>query len=148
MYLPLIESAIEKTKPEIVTNVAGGTETILVAEDEIEVRNLIKTVLEGFGYKVIDAIDGVDGIQKFIENKDKIQLLIFDVIMPKKGGKEAYDAIKKIKPDIKVLFMSGYSEDVVSKKIILDERLNFISKPISPSDFSRKVRDMLDKPSE
>ena len=146
IYLPLIESAVEELKPETSAPVVLiGTETILLAEDEVEVRNLGKKVLERFGYKVIEAVDGEEAIQKFVENKDEINLLAFDVLMPKKSGKEACDAIKKIKPDMKVLFMSGYSEDIIHKKgIPLKKGLNFVSKPISPKQFLIMVRMVLD----
>ncbi|MBI5026356.1 MAG: response regulator [Nitrospirae bacterium] len=126
-------------------NITGGSETILVAEDDIALRRLIKDVLEGFGYKVIDAEDGEDAIKKFIENTDRIQLLILDVIMPKKDGKEVYEGVRKIRPDIKVLFTSGYAADFIHKKGILEEGLNFILKPVSPKELLRKVREVLDK---
>jgi two-component system cell cycle sensor histidine kinase/response regulator CckA len=77
--------------------------------------------------------------------KDGIQLLILDLIMPKKSGKEAYDEIKKIRPDVKALFTSGYAIDIIKRKGLLEEGFNFISKPISPKGLLRKVREVLDK---
>lgn len=147
IYLPVIKPVAEEIKPEILTVPVPiqGTETILIAEDEAEVRNLVNAVLEGAGYKTITAVDGEDAVKKFMKNRDKIQLLLFDVIMPGKSGKEAYNVIRKKRPGIKVLFTSGYSEDMVDKKIILKEGLNFISKPLSPTDLLRKVREILDK---
>lgn len=146
IYLPLIDSPVEELKPDTSTPVTvGGTETILLAEDEAEVRNFCEKVLEKFGYKVITAADGEEAIQKFIENKEEIHLLIFDVLMPKKSGKEAYNAIKERMPDMKVLFMSGYSEDIIHKKgLPLKKGLHFISKPISPKRFLMRVRMVLD----
>jgi DNA-binding response OmpR family regulator len=127
------------------TTLKGGTETILLAEDEISIRKFKKNVLEKFGYKVIDAFDGEDAIDKFRYNKDKIQLLILDVGMPKKTGIDAYKEIKNIRPDIKVIFISGYDPDILHKKGVFKEGLNFIAKPTLPTEILRKVREVLDK---
>jgi two-component system cell cycle sensor histidine kinase/response regulator CckA len=145
IYLPLIKSEVEETKLEDLLVLKGGVETVLVAEDDEPVRDLIKEVLSGYGYKVMEAGDGEEAVSRFKENKDKIQLLILDVIMPKKNGKEAYDEIKVIKPDIKAIFTSGYNADIIHKKGILDEGLDFILKPISPDGLLRKMREVLDK---
>ena len=93
----------------------GGTETILVAEDNKDVRNLFKNVLKRSGYTVITAEDGADAINKFGENQDAVRLCILDVIMPKKSGKAAFNEIEKTSPDIKVLFISGYTADVTEQ---------------------------------
>jgi PAS domain S-box-containing protein len=145
MYLPIVKSDVKETESAVSTALTGGTETVLVAEDNEEVRNLIKNILQKSGYKVIEAVDGEDAINKLAEDKDKIQLLIFDVIMPKKSGKEAYEEIKKIRPDIKALFTSGYAADIIQKKGVFEERFDFISKPISPKGFLKKVREILDQ---
>jgi hypothetical protein len=145
IYLPLIKSEVEKTNPIILPTPTGGTETVLLAEDDIDVRKFTKEVLEEFGYKVIEAVDGEDAIDRFMENKDRIQLLLLDVIMPKKNGKEVYEEIKKIIPEIKALFMSGYAANVVFKKGIIEKGLDFVLKPISPTKLLRKVRGVLDK---
>jgi len=143
IYLPLIESEVEKEKPHIHVIQKGGTETVLIAEDEEDVRGLMKMVLEGHGYKVIEAVDGLDAINKFKENMDKIHLLLFDVIMPNKSGKEAYYAINEIRPGIKALFMSGYSKDIIQEDISR-LGLHFVSKPILPTELLKKVREALD----
>ena len=80
-----------------------------------------------------------------MQNKDKIQLLMLDIIMPKKSGKVVYDEIKKTRQDMKVLFTSGYSKDVLAKDEILEEELNFVLKPISPTVLLRKIREVIDK---
>lgn len=144
IYLPLIEAGTEAVKSEMgITE--GGKETILLAEDEENVRKLTKIVLEKSGYKVIEAVNGEDAINKFIKYKDSVHFLILDVIMPTKDGKVAYDMIRLLKSNIKVLFISGYSEEVLNKKDILKEGLYFISKPVSPDELLRKVREILDK---
>ena len=145
IYLPIIESTIESAEIKKEAIPKGGTETILLAEDELEVRRLVKTVLEEFGYKVIEAVDGEDAINRFTENKDRIDIVILDVIMPKKNGREAYNELKNIKPDIKTIFISGYTEDIIKREDIFEMRLNFIAKPVSPSDLLEKIREALDK---
>ena len=145
IYLPLIEAEVEMKKPEAHIIHKGGAETILIAEDDEDIRKLTKTVLEGHGYTVIEAVDGQDAVEKFSANKDKIHLLLFDIMMPNKNGREAYDAINEMKPGINAIFMSGYSEDVVYKKELLGKRLPLIAKPVSPTGLLKKVREALDK---
>ena len=145
IYLPVIESATEKTKKEEHITLSGGTETILLAEDEEEVRKLMRLALEEAGYKVIEAVDGKEAIEKFRENKDSIGLLLLDVIMPKMNGKGVYEEARKIKPGIKALFSSGYPADFIHKKGILEEGLNFISKPASPHEFLKRIREAIDQ---
>ena len=122
-----------------------GTETVLLAEDGDAVRSLMKMVFEKNGYGVIEAVDGEDAVDKFRKNRDKIHFLLFDVIMPSKSGKQAYDEIKKIKPDIKVIFMSGYTDDIISKRDIINGGLDYILKPVSPIKLLEKVREVLDR---
>jgi PAS domain S-box-containing protein len=145
IYLPLVESEAEAAIPAEIITPKRGTETILVAEDNEDVRKLERKVLEGFGYTVIEAVDGEDAINKFEENKERIQLALLDVIMPKKSGKEVYDNIKKVKPDMKILFSSGYTADIISTKGILEEKMDFISKPVSPNYLLSKIREILDR---
>jgi PAS domain S-box-containing protein len=145
IYLPLIKAEIKETKLTELAPSIEGTEMILLAEDDEDVRTFTKAVLDEFGYTVIEAVDGQDAINKFMQNKDKIHLLLLDAIMPKKSGKDAYEKIKKLRPDTKALFMSGYSKDVLAKEGILEEGLNFVLKPVSPTNLLRKVREALDK---
>lgn len=147
IYLPLIKEEAKEAKAaaEGYTALTGGTETIILAEDEEEVRKLMKLALEDAGYKVIEAVDGKEAIEKFRENKDSIDLLLLDVIMPKINGKGVYEEAKKIKPDVKALFSSGYPADFIHKKGILEEGLNFISKPASPHELLKRIREAIDK---
>lgn len=123
----------------------GGNETLLIAEDSESVRVLIKSVLEKYGYTVIEALDGLDGINKFKENKDSISLALLDVVMPKKGGKETAQEIKKMCPDVKILFTSGYTAEMLHQRDILAEGGGFISKPVTPAELLLKIRVMLDE---
>ena len=142
IYLPFLELRMEKVKPKLHPT---SKECVLIAEDAVEVSDLIKIVLENAGYDVIEAVDGEDAVNKFKENKDEINFLVLDMMMPVKNGKEAYDMIKTIKPGIKALFISGYGMDIVCKKGILEEGLSFISKPISPKKLLAKVAEITGK---
>jgi PAS domain S-box-containing protein len=147
IYLPLIRTKVEKTNSKAVSAVGTGTEAILLVEDDAEVRMAAKEILTESGYKVIEAVDGEDAIQKFSKegNREEIQLLILDVVMPKKNGKEVYEAIKKIRSDIKVVFISGYPAEIIHKKRVMEDGLDFVMKPFSPHDLLKKIRNVLDK---
>ena len=146
IYLPTI-----KATEEILVNTAAeplpshGDETILVAEDDSVLRKLFSTVLQAYGYTVILAEDGEEAIRLFINNKDIIHLVMLDMIMPKKSGKEAYDKIKELDPDMKILFTSGYTADRIDKDSMLKEGFHFIMKPVSPKDLLKKIREILDR---
>jgi PAS domain S-box-containing protein len=146
IYLPLIEETAElDKKTEAAVSVKGGNETILVAEDDLSMRNLSRIVMESSGYSVITAEDGEDAITKFIENRDKIALVVLDMIMPKKSGKEACEVIRKVSPGIKILFASGYTMDIIKTKELTEAGFDFILKPFVPKDFLIKVREVLDR---
>jgi PAS domain S-box-containing protein len=145
IYLPVIKPAALKPEPGAVHPAQGGTETILIAEDDASVRALVKEVLEQSGYAVIEAVDGEDAVSAFTKNRDKIKLLILDVIMPKKNGKEAYEEIRKARPDVKVIFSSGYTADILHRKGLDEGDVGFISKPVSPTELLRSVRQALDR---
>lgn len=144
IYLPAV-TAGDSLKTDAVIAPKAGTETVLLAEDENYVSDLIKTVLEKNGYGVITAVNGSDAVDKFMKNRDKIHLLLFDIIMPFKSGKQAYEEIKKTNPDIKVVFMSGYDDSISSKMDIINEGLDYISKPVSPIKLLEKAREALDR---
>jgi signal transduction histidine kinase/ActR/RegA family two-component response regulator len=144
MYLPLKTYAAEERPSEHERPFAGGTETVLLAEDEGVVRKTSRDILEDAGYKVIEAIDGDDALSKFMEYKDRIQIVILDVIMPKKNGKEVCEKILEMRPDMKILFTSGYSDDIISKKGILEQGIHFASKPGYPEELLVKIREVLD----
>jgi hypothetical protein len=143
IYLPLIDSTFEKQKEKVSRPLKRGTETILVADDDPAVASLVKRILEEFGYKVVEARNGENAIEQFLKHKDDIHLLLLDVIMPKKNGKEAYDAIRAIKPEIKALFISGYSAEIIDEQAII-AGLHFIGKPVSPEELLFKIREVLD----
>ena len=148
IYLPLVVTdtleAINENKNKEEAP-PQGTETILVAEDDESLRTLAKKALTRFGYTVIEAVDGEDAVQKFKENQASIQLLLFDIIMPKMNGQDAYEAINTIRPGIKTIFMSGYAPDMIREKAALGETAPLLAKPLSPTELLQKVRVILDQ---
>ena len=146
IYLPLISEEIKEahvTQRE--ESPPGGTETILLAEDEVTVRELHKMILEEAGYRVVEAVDGQDAIDKFMEHMAEVDILVTDVIMPKIDGKSLYEEIRKIRPDMKVLFMSGYTKDIIVERGILENLFNYITKPVKSFELLKSVRDILDR---
>jgi two-component system, cell cycle sensor histidine kinase and response regulator CckA len=145
IYLPIAQKAEEARPPVGLPFDRGGTETLLVAEDDEIVRNYITSALTQFGYSVIQAENGEEAVRKFMANRGAIKLLLLDIMMPKKNGKEVYDKIRIFEPDIKALFLSGYSPDIMGKKGLLEKGLNFLYKPIPMDELLRKVRSVLDE---
>ena len=145
IYLPAVESKEEVNIKVMDSLPSNATETILVAEDNEKLRKLSETILSQQGYKVILAPDGQEAIEKYIENKERIHLILLDMIMPKKSGKEVYDEILIIKPDMKVIFVSGYTADRIDKESLRGDNVDFIFKPVQPKHLLRKIREMLDK---
>jgi PAS domain S-box-containing protein len=144
IYFPLIQTEVHEEQV-LSPQAVKGTETILVAEDNESVLNLTSLILKEAGYTVLIAVDGLDAIQRFKENADRIDLLIVDVVMPGKNGKEVYEEVKAIKSDVKVLFASGYTRDILVSKGVHDDDFNFIAKPVSPTELLIKLRELLDK---
>ncbi len=145
IYLPLISPDRRNADNHEPFLPPRGTETVLVAEDDDEVRQLHKSLLEECGYSVIEAADGQAAVDVFSAHEDRIHLIILDVVMPKKNAREAFDEIRRIRPGVRTIFMSGYSADVINRKGFVDEGFAFVEKPIIPLSFLRKVREVLDR---
>ncbi len=143
IFLPIVDNVVEERKPAAVSH-TPGKETVLLAEDDPDVRISTKALLENFGYTVIEATGGEDAINKFKEHQNSVDLLILDVVMPTKTGNEVYEEIRKVNPNIKALFTSGYTDEIVRQKGNLEKKAYFVSKPISPSLLSKKIREVLD----
>lgn len=127
-------------------NKAHG-ETILLVEDDTEVGTLYQMILEARGYRVINAVDGEDGINKFIEHQNEIQLLVTDVVMPKKNGREMCETIKKMKSSLKVIFTSAHSNEIT--KELKSGGMAYLQKPYSPEKLLAKIKELLDiKPAD
>jgi len=144
IYLPQItesSSPIEEAKP---TDSFLGTETILVVEDEDMVRNLTVEVLESCGYEVLQARNGIEALDFCKSYKEKIDLLITDIVMPQIGGRELAERMLHEDPSLCVLFTSGYTDDAIVRHGILEEDANFIQKPFNLDDLGKKVSELLD----
>ena len=145
IYLPRHIGDTEKTKKKEEKHSQNGNETILLVEDEYTVRSITSRMLKNRGYKVFDAPDGEEALQMFNKYKDRIQLLLTDVIMPKMNGMELLEKLQSIKPELKSIFMSGYSESVIGHFDIIEESEYFIQKPFSMEILMQKLRTVLDK---
>lgn len=144
LYFPEIRTEIEQVKKEKI-RMPRGTETILVVDDERSILMLIEDTLQPLGYHVLTASSGNDALEILQDSAEKIDLLLTDVIMRGMNGRETADAIKVIQPDMKVLYMSGYTDNVIAQKGIVKKGINFIPKPILPFMLIGKIRDVLDE---
>jgi CheY-like chemotaxis protein len=123
---------------------APGTETVLVAEDEQMVRVLIRKVLEQAGYTVLLASGGAEALQLAERHPGPIPMLVTDVVMPGMSGRELARRLLELRPDTKVLYLSGYADDAVERHGVLDPGTAFMQKPFSPGALARRVREVLD----
>lgn len=144
-YLPAVEAQIVKQLPDdIEDEILYGTETILLVDDEEMVINVSLEMLNNMGYNVFIARGGKEALETFKKDKDKIALVILDMIMPDLGGSYVYNVLKKIKPDIKVLLSSGYSIDGQASEIMSRNCDGFIQKPFNMIQLSKRIRKILD----
>jgi two-component system, cell cycle sensor histidine kinase and response regulator CckA len=145
VYLPSIDQPVqmmhsvadEATSP-------GGNETILLVEDEPSVRMLVRTTLESNGYQVLEATNGAEGLLAAEQCPKTIHLLLTDLVMPGMGGRLLAERLAPVRPDMKVLFLSGYTDDVAIHHGALDAKMPFLQKPFTPDSLARKVREVID----
>ncbi len=146
VYIPLIEESVrDEGDAEPLTKSAGGTETILIVEDDDAVRKLASISLQMYGYNIITATNGDEALANMENYTKDIHLLLTDVIMPNISGRELAQQLSQGRPNIKLLFMSGYTDHSIVEHGILNEKTNFIQKPFSPEFLARKVREVLDR---
>jgi signal transduction histidine kinase/ActR/RegA family two-component response regulator len=144
IYLPRAEAkAAAETAEHAPAGAPRGSETILVLEDEARVRKLVCEVLAGRGYHVLEAVRGEEAVRMATEHKGRIHLLLTDVVMPEMSGPQALERIRARYPNIKVLFMSGYTDEAMVHHGILDSGAPFLQKPFLPDALARKVREVL-----
>ncbi len=147
IYLPIVnELATEVLPPTVVMDSASGTETILLIEDEDGVRSLVKVALASGGYTVLESHDAQGGLELCAAHSGPIDLLLTDVVMPQMSGPAVAEKIGAARPGIKVLFMSGYTDDAIVHHGVLRHGTPFIQKPFSPVALRRKVREVLGRP--
>lgn len=146
IYLPRVEQSVDSDAPVAHSGaVPCGTETVLLVEDDLVVRQLAKIALAEQGYNVLEASDGEQALRVAAENGDRhIALLVTDVVMPLMGGKELTDRIKSSRPNMKVLFVSGYADDAAAPRGSSNWSPAFLQKPFAPSALALKVRQTLD----
>ncbi len=144
IYLPRTDDTLEPAPKKSIEQSVGGYETILVVEDEELVRTLAVDVLKSQGYSIISASNAQEAMTRQAEYEGKIDLLLTDVVMPGKNGRELYQTLSALRPDIKVLFMSGYIDDVVEHHGMIESNANFLQKPFTVSGLLQKVRAAID----
>lgn len=143
IYLPLLESQ-SRNIPDVGEDVPPiGSETVLLVEDDEAIRHMTKQLLENYGYHVLVAVDGEEAVSVFRDNRDSVQFILTDVIMPRKNGREAFEEIAAIKPGIPAIFMSGYSADVMAHAGAFENTVNYLAKPLKPALLLRTMRDLL-----
>ncbi len=146
IYLPRVDEAAQEYKPSHeVEESLDGAEVILLAEDDERVRGLVRAVLEGHGYRVLEAEDGGAALSVSERHEGLIHLLLTDVVMPKLSGRELADQLAQSRPETKVLYMSGYTDESIVHHGVLDANTPFIQKPFEPEALARKVRELLDE---
>lgn len=145
VYLPRIEGELDGNEPRApASSYPKATETILLVEDETSVRKLARTILQDGGYTVVDAASGQEALEISRQHNGQIHLLLTDVVMPGTSGREVAQSVVTSRPEMRVLYMSGYTDDAIVHHGILDARTPFIQKPFTPNALLRKVRDLLD----
>jgi CheY-like chemotaxis protein len=142
VYLPRVDEAGEEAVG--LGSVPQGTELILLVEDEDQVRAILKQILEGLGYQVFAASTGAEALEISQDLDRDIMLMITDVVMPQMSGRELADRVVELRPGLRVLFMSGYTDDAIVRHGLLDDKLKFIQKPFDSATVARKVREVLD----
>ena len=146
VYFPLVEGAledIERVDSAAAQPVQGGSETILVAEDHDGVREMARVALESLGYRLILAQDGLEAVDLFHQHCGSIDLALLDVVMPRMGGPDAYLKMCALKPNLPVLFTTGYSAEAASLQALVEKGAGVLQKPYTPTLLGRRVREIL-----
>jgi CheY-like chemotaxis protein len=136
----------ERAADKTATDLPRGTETVLVVEDAAPVRTVARQMLERLGYTVLEAPDGQAAFHLAGEHRGRIDLLLTDVVMPALSGRELAERLEPVRPDMRVLFMSGYTDDSVVRHGVLQAGVAYLQKPFTPEGLGRKVREVLDTP--
>lgn len=143
IYLPHVQGSAEKQPVPVADASLGGTETVLLVEDEDSVRQLVRDTLEGKGYRVLDANCGEAGLKAAASHAGKIDLVITDIVMPGISGRELVEQLLQARPATKVLYLSGYTEDAIVSDGSMEQGTAFLQKPFSLQSLTRKVREVL-----
>jgi PAS domain S-box-containing protein len=144
IYLPAGNAGELSLTGTSAAKIMGGTETLLLVEDSQPVRDLARLILRGVGYNVIEARDGPEALDIFAARHEQISLVIMDVVMPRMGGQQAMHEMRKLAPDMRLVFTSGYEYNGIHTKFVADQGLPFISKPYSTDVLCQRIRALLD----
>jgi CheY-like chemotaxis protein len=146
IYLPRVDEPLEELKEKAeVKEIPRGDETILAVEDEEKVRKVAVQILRGQGYAVLEAPHGDDALLVCEQHEGPIHLMVTDVVMPNMSGHELAKRLKAFHPEMKVLYMSGYTDNAIVHHGVLEKGMNYIQKPFTVDGLARKVREVLDK---
>jgi len=145
IYFPKVKQAAHESYTKTFPAMEGGVETVLVADDEASIRKLVRDTLEPLGYTIMEAANGEEALGVYNRSESRIDLLLTDVVMPKMTGKKLAEALLKQNPGLKVLYMSGYTDNVIVHQGVLDNNIEFINKPLVPSLLTKKIREVLAK---
>jgi two-component system, cell cycle sensor histidine kinase and response regulator CckA len=145
IYLPRVEGRVPTGKTLHQQTIPHGKETILLVEDESALREFGRYALQTFGYTVLAASNGREAISIFERQQGAIHLLVSDVVMPEMGGRQVAERLSAMKPGLKVLYLSGYTDDAVVRHGVLAAETAFLQKPFTPKALASKVREVLDQ---
>ncbi|MGH9317627.1 MAG: response regulator [Thermoanaerobaculia bacterium] len=143
IYLPAVEEAVQRPSPEPAAKPLPGSETILLVEDDESVRALARRVLVSYGYTVLEALNGEDAMDVVSRHRGVIHLMVTDAVMPGMSGPQLARQLSSLRPDMRVLFISGYTDDAIVRHGLLKPTEAFLPKPFSPDALVRKVREVL-----
>jgi two-component system cell cycle sensor histidine kinase/response regulator CckA len=145
IYLPRVDEVVESEEArDLSADLRQGRETVLLAEDEEQVRRMTRMILEMHGYHVLEASGGAEALAIYKEHEGQIDLIMTDVVMPQMSGRELAQSLETLRPGIKVLYLSGYTDDAIVRHGLLDQEVAFLQKPFTPDALLRKVRAVLD----
>jgi CheY-like chemotaxis protein len=147
IYIPRVEQTADARASRVPGEPSGGAETILLVEDALAVRTIARQILIRSGYRVLEAENGEKAVSLVVSHEGPIHLVVTDMVMPDMGGRALVERLAELRPTIRVVFMSGYTDDVVLQRGALRRGAHFIQKPFSPDTLARKVREALDGPS-
>jgi len=147
IYLPRVDQNVEIERATCDSdNLPGGSETILLVEDEDPVRELTYRMLESYGYVVLEAGHPDQALRVSEQHKGDIDLLVSDVVMPGMGGPALAEQLTRSRPQLKVLYISGYTDDEIIRRGVVEQGIRLLQKPFAPDELARKVREALENP--
>jgi CheY-like chemotaxis protein len=146
IYLPRVDEAVESLEPAPpAAEPQRGTETVLLAEDEDELRSVAREILEMYGYTVLEAHHPDEALLIAERHSGPIPVLVTDVVMPKMSGRDLARRLAPLRPEMRVLYISGYTDEAIVRHGVLDPGTAFLEKPFNPDELARKVREVLDR---